>query len=70
MTKRELNRLKKNLPKNYRNTLANKFNCTPRYINMVLAGDRNNLEIIKEATQLAVLQKAEVEEILTIIKSL
>lgn len=70
MTKRELNRLKKKLPTNYRNALATKFNCTTRYINMVLSGERNNLEIVKEATKMALMQKAEVEEILTVIKSL
>ena len=45
MTKKQLNKLKKNLPKNYRNTLAEKFNCTTRYINMVLSGERDHLLI-------------------------
>lgn len=70
MTKKHLNKLKKNLPRDYRNTLSKKFNCTPRYINMVLSGDRENPEIVKEAVQLAVQKKTEVEEVLTIIKSL
>ncbi len=70
MTKKQLNKLKKNLPKNYRNTLAEKFNCTTRYINMVISGERENLEIVKQATQMAVQKRAEVEEVLTTIKSL
>lgn len=70
MTKKDLNKLKKSLPKGYRDTLAEKCDCSLSLIDSVLSGTRKNLEILKEAVDLAISYKAETEALSNQIKSI
>jgi transcriptional regulator with XRE-family HTH domain len=70
MTKKELRILRKNLPKGYRDTLARQFNCTASYVDKVLSGTRNNIEMIKAATKMAEDYKAEMDQLSNQIKQL
>jgi hypothetical protein len=70
MTKKELNKLKKSLPKGYRDLIAEKCNCTTALVDMVLAGTRKNIEIVNAAVNLALSHKAQIEELSNKIKSI
>ncbi len=70
MTKKDLNKLKKSLPKGYRDTLAEKCDCSLSQVDSVLAGTRKSEQVIKTAISLALLYKAEQDEITNQIKSL
>jgi len=63
MTKKELNRLKKSLPKGYRDMLAEKLNCTTSMVDMVLAGTRKNLDIISTAIEIAKAHKKKMSQL-------
>jgi len=70
MTKKELIKLKKSLPKGYRDVLAEKFNCSMSTVDMVLVGTRKNIELIKVAIELAKDHKIEMENLSKEIKGL
>lgn len=53
MTKKELQKLRKKMPPKYRETLSIKFGVTEGYIDQLLRGDKNNIEIIEEAIKMA-----------------
>ena len=70
MTKKELIKLKKSLPKGYRDILSLKFNCSVSTVDMVLVGTRKNIELIKAAVELAKVHKVEMENLSKEIKQL
>ena len=70
MTKKELNKLKKSLPKGYRDMLAETCECSTGLVDMVLAGTRKNIQIITAAIDLALSHKVMIEELSEKIKSL
>jgi hypothetical protein len=70
MTKKDLNKLKKSLPKGYRDLIAEKCNCSIGLVDMVLAGTRKNIEVLTVAVNLAQSHKIELEALANQIKSL
>ncbi len=70
MTKKELIKLKKSLPKGYRDALAEKFNCSVSTVDMVMVGTRKNIELIKAAIDIAKGHKIEMENLSKEIKEL
>lgn len=52
LTKRDLQNLRKSLPKGYRQKIAQKVKCVPEYVDMVLRGDRKNLRIVEIALRM------------------
>lgn len=53
MTEKELTKLKKKLPKGYRETLAEQFDVTPGYIDQILRGEKDRLDVIDAAIDMA-----------------
>lgn len=53
MNKAELSLLKENLPKGFRQTLADQCRCSVASVDSVLAGTRSNIDIIKAAVEMA-----------------
>ncbi len=47
MKKTALNKLKKSLPKGYRAKLAEKYNCSISYIDNVLNGRTENIDVVQ-----------------------
>lgn len=70
MTKKELNKLKNSLPRGYRDMIAEQLSCSVTLIDMVFAGNRRNIEIIKVAINIAQTHKEELAELSTKIKDL
>jgi hypothetical protein len=70
MTKKELEKLRKNLPRGYRDLLASQFNCSTRTVDMVLAGERKNLAIVKSAIEMAIVHKEEMQVLTNQIKAI
>ena len=70
MTKKELNKLKKSLPKGYRDLIAAKCDCSSGLVDIVLSGTRKNIQIITEAIDLALSHKVLIDELSDKIKSL
>jgi len=70
MTKKELNKLKKNLPKNFRDTIAEECDCSLVLVDKVLLGTRKNIKVLKVATDLALAHKEEIDALSKQIKSL
>ena len=70
MTKKELNKLKKSLPKGYRDLIAEKCDCSIGLVDMVLAGTRKNIQIVDAAVNLALSHKTQIEALSDKIKSL
>lgn len=57
MTKKEITRLKKNLPKGYAADMAINFNVSERFVQMVASGDRENDDILVLLIDLASKEK-------------
>ncbi len=57
MTKEELLKLKKSLPKGSIKILADQHVLSVSYINMIFSGERENLEIVKSALEIAKIHK-------------
>lgn len=53
LTKLESKKLRKRLPEKASDTLAQKYNHSRRYINMILKGDRTNEPVLLEAMRMA-----------------
>lgn len=53
MTKKQLEKLKKKLPPKYRETLAEKFEITTGYVDQILRGEKERLDVIDAAIELA-----------------
>lgn len=70
MTKKDLNKLKKSLPKGYRDLISEKLDCSISLVDQVLAGTRKNIEIVDAAVNLALSHKAQIEELSNKIKSI
>lgn len=70
MTKKDLNKLKKSLPKGYRDSIAGKCDCSTGLVDMVLAGTRKNIEVLTAAVNMAKFHKSEMEQLANQIKSL
>lgn len=61
MKKKELNKLKRSLPANWCKLLSDETGLAKSTISMVLAGHRNNMEVIKAAIILAKENKSNTE---------
>jgi hypothetical protein len=70
MTNSELRKLKKSLPKGYRKILASKKECRAEYIDAVLSGRRQSIDIIESAVELAKAHKEKMENLSMEIKQL
>ncbi len=70
MTKDDLNKLRDKLPINGIRTIAEKTGFTISYVNMVLAGNKNNLIILESAIQVAISHRNELNRIKETIDSL
>lgn len=70
MTKHELQKLRKNLPKGSREVLARQFNCSIGHINNVLTGLRENEPIILAAVNLVSEHKRNIQEAEKFIETL
>jgi len=57
MTEKELAKLKKKLPKGYRETLAEQFDVTTGYIDQILRGEKDRLDVIDAAIAIAEVHK-------------
>lgn len=53
MTRQDLNKLKKLLPKKYSLTIAEKCNVSESYVRKVLSGNADRLDVIDQAIELA-----------------
>lgn len=53
MTEKELIKLKKKLPKGYRETLAEQFEITSGYVDQILRGEKDRLDVIDAAIAMA-----------------
>jgi hypothetical protein len=70
MTTDELKKLKKSMPRGYRNTLAEKFEVTTGYIDQILRGDKTRPDVIDSAIEIAATYKKYLAEQKTKIKKL
>ncbi|MBL7970086.1 MAG: hypothetical protein JNL03_01090 [Prolixibacteraceae bacterium] len=57
MTREELKKLKKSMPRGYRDTLSEEFNVTTGYIDQILRGDKTRPDIIDRAIEIAAIYK-------------
>lgn len=57
MTEKELLKLKKKMPKGYRETLAKKFDITVGYIDQIFRGEKERLDVIDAAIGMAEVHK-------------
>lgn len=53
MTEKEIIKLKRKLPKGYRETLAERFDVTTGYIDQILRGEKDRLDVIDAAIAIA-----------------
>jgi hypothetical protein len=70
MDKKDLRKLRKNLPKGAIRQLAENFSVTENHIYKVLCGFRNNTEIIKAAYKMAIEHREELREAEKFVQSL
>lgn len=70
LSKEKLEKLKKNLPKGFRELVAEKLDLSISYVNMVLAGTRKNSEILRLAIEAAIQNKKCTDEMIKQIKKL
>jgi len=70
MTKKEFSKLKKSLPKGYRDLIAEKLDCSLSLVDQVLAGTKENIKVLNAAVNLAEDHKTQIEELSNKIKSL
>ncbi len=53
MTEKDFIKLKRKLPKGYRETLAERFGVTTGYIDQILRGEKDRLDVIDAAIAMA-----------------
>lgn len=70
MTEKELLKLKKKMPKGYREKLAEKFGITISYVDKIFSGDKTRSDVIDEAIELATEHKLKLANQKTKIKQL
>jgi hypothetical protein len=70
MNRKDLQKLRKHLPKGAIRTLAEGFNVTENHVYKVLCGFRNNTEIIKAASKMAAQHLEELRETEKFVQSL
>ena len=70
MTKREIEKLRKELPNGYAKIIADKFKVTCAYVYAIVAGKRTNNEILNELISLANENKMIIEKNKQALKSL
>ena len=66
----DLEKLRNSLPHGCRNVIANRLNKSKRLVDFVLAGKRENMEIIRQAIEMAETHKIELENIARKIREL
>ena len=57
MTTKELQKLKKMMPKGYRQTLADEFEITAGYVDQIFRGDKERTDVIERAIEIAKLHQ-------------
>ncbi len=70
MTKKQLEKLHKKLPKNGVFLLSQKTGFSYEYVRLILSGERNNPQILKAAIELAEKHQKELQEIQSKINAL
>ena len=70
MTKKQLEKLRKKLPKNGVFLLSQKTGFTYEYVRLILSGERTNPDVLKAAVELAEKHQKELREIQTKINAL
>lgn len=53
MTKKELQKLRKAMPPKYRETLSVQFDITAGYVDQIFRGEKNRIDVITTAIELA-----------------
>jgi len=53
MTEKELLKLKANMPKGYREKLSEKFGITTSYVDQIFRGEKERLDVIDAAIEIA-----------------
>jgi hypothetical protein len=70
LTRKELMKLKRNLPKGFRDLAASKLDVSIAYVTMVLSGTRKNNTIIQMAIEYAEIHKQDIHSLKEKIKNL
>ncbi len=70
MDKKDLKKLRMNLPPNGKKMLAEQFGLSPGHITQILLGNRNNVLVLIAAAKLAYEHKTELDEASKFIQSL
>jgi hypothetical protein len=70
LTKTQIKKLRKELPTGYAATIATKFNVSKALIYAIVAGSRNNSEILKALIELAQKNKADSKSNIETVNSL
>jgi hypothetical protein len=66
----ELKKLRSNLPKGYRNKLAEEYSVSPEFVDMVLRGAREGIDIIESAVKMAKEHKQKMIDLTEEIKAI
>ena len=66
----ELQNLRENMPKGYRNLLAEEYHVNVHFIDMVFRGQRSNMDIIESAVKMAEKYKHEMITLTERIKNI
>jgi hypothetical protein len=70
MTKKELQKLRRMMPKGYRQTLADEFKISAGYIDQILRGDKDRTDVIEYAIKIAKLHQEHLNGLTAQIKKL
>lgn len=68
--KKALAKLRKSMPKGYRDTLAEEFEISTSYIDQIFAGDKKRPDVIEHAIKMAELHKEDLDNQINKIKEL
>lgn len=70
MTTKELKKLKKMMPKGYRDTLAEEFEISTSYVDQIFRGEKERPDVIERAVAIAELRKQDLDKLAQKIKKL
>lgn len=70
MTKKELRKLKKMMPKGYRDTLADEFEVTTGYVDQIFRGEKLRNDVVDRAVGIAKLHQEYLNGLSAQIKNL
>ena len=70
MTKKELQKLKKLMPKDYRQTLADEFDISTGYVDQIFRATKVRSDVIDQAIKIATMHQEYLKELSNKIKKL